>query len=847
MSSLTKGHLASVLYRRLFGRVGALRGAALVAAVAFFAFAANIYLVSQSLTPSEKVESTLGKYGASVSRLSIVIPPGHSTPSTIPTGDGGVDVRLVAPDFPLYSLVRDGLVYQEADWTEHPFPASYHLRAGRWPSRSGEVVLVGSSFDRPVHVGDRLSVLASRGALTVVGLANPLLERRQEVLAAPGTWAGLEQPTGMELNGLAASPTFMFATRPSAKDVSHLVSALAAQHLADDDATTRAAFQAAVLTPERAQSMMAKPWINRSPVVFWAPVALLTPTAALLGYFVLLRRVAPLMRLLARAGVDRGLAVAVVWAVVATWMVIAAAAGALIGSVVGYAVARRQLFNGLPGARWEAPWQALTAAVVGLVVGLSAGALLLASRVPGARTEQRAAARSVNPAPSRGTRVRRSLLVLLGLAALGQLWRIQEATDGLTLSVMLSVGAGLVAPDLLRAVLGDSRSPFPSRSLTSRLARRSMHNSAARVGATCALIAVALSLSVGMITIVATDVAADRKLHWISSPLPGQVALDQDDTPTDPVPKGVIAAATTVRALAKQNPVELWPVGSRRNVAGEGLRLVDQVGVNDQLGLVMTVRTPGDLERLAGRPLSTTERSTLEGGGALVIDSRIDLARGSVRLTTNDGHVTVATVPARRARLPRTPWWEAVPAVLLTATAQAHGLPVVRGALIYTDVPQADAQRVLDALADHGINPENAEIHHSVAPVLPAAALAGSAAGLFVLLLILAMLATSAQVTAMRPWIARLTHLGVPRGWTRRILLRTYGLILALAVPLGILAGLLPLAVTKVRIPALAFTVPWAPIATLVASLIAAVAAAAWLASIRLAAAEALGWRDLGE
>ncbi len=205
-----------------------------------------------------------------------------------------------------------------------------------------------------------------------------------------------------------------------------------------------------------------------------------------------------------------------------------------------------------------------------------------------------------------------------------------------------------------------------------------------------------------------------------------------------------------------------------------------------------------------------------------------------------------AVVPAMRADFPRTPWFVGNPTVMLKRSAQSLGLPLHRGGMIYTGVSRDDSQQVLAALSSVGINPENAEVHREIS-IIPDAALVGSAVGLCLLLLLTAWSGTRAQVQSMRLWASRLTQLGVKLRWARMVIWKQYLWILAVALPLGVAAGTLPLFVTGMAIPRLPLVVPWWPISVLLASVLAAVLLACALATRSLTSSEALGWRDGGE
>jgi (2Fe-2S) ferredoxin len=182
---------------------------------------------------------------------------------------------------------------------------------------------------------------------------------------------------------------------------------------------------------------------------------------------------------------------------------------------------------------------------------------------------------------------------------------------------------------------------------------------------------------------------------------------------------------------------------------------------------------------------------------------------------------------------------------MLVETASAIGRPVNAGARIYTGVSDRDAGAVVKALSDNGISPEQAEIHRAPPKLVPPAALSGLSVGLFLVVLLLAIAAVRGQVAMMRPWASRLTQLGVRGSWAKSAIRRQFVIVTSAAVPLGLVAGLGPLLLGRMLVPSIPIIIPWDAVAALMASLAAAMTAAAWLSVRTLTAQESLGWLDL--
>ena len=691
-------------------------------------------------------------------------------------------------------------------------------------------------------------MLSDAHSLTVVGLVDNALVNQHEVLAAPGTWERLDPPADQTLSQLTASPTFFFAGQDSASTLPTLVDILAKRNApGSKDASpsqTLRSFGAAVLTREKAQEREKAPWTSRSPLSFWAPSLLLTPLAVVLGFYGLMRRLGPSVRIMTRTGVKRATAATGAWLAVMVWVASAAIAGTLVGVTVGHVAA--QWGSGgwsNPGATWRFPSAGVASVLVGLLLGAVVGWLLLSSRIERVResANSRKGERRVSPTAVRN--VRHGICTLLGCGVLLQLWQLKTPEDGMLLTCLAALEAALLTPDLFAAAVRH----LPQRSLTDRLTSRMLSRYSARAAATAALVVLSVAVTVGFLTSLSSAVEGQRR-NQETTAQQGQVALDGDDAPALPIAAAVVAATETVPALAQQEPVQLWAVGRLRlDDQQRVVDIADTLGTPELPGITFAFESPRDLSRVLQRPLTASEGKTLEEGGVLVIDDTVRVSDGAVAMVNNTSQQPVGAFPAARSTITRTPWFEAVPAVMLTSTAKQHGLPLSPGAKIYTGVSDGDAQAVLAALSRSGINPENAEIHRTPPPVIPEAALIGSAVGLFALVLLMATSATRSQVMAMRQWASRLTQLGVKRSWARTVMWKQYGWLLLISVPTGLVAGILPLLLTRALVPKILIVVPWAEIAVLLLFLVASVLVASVAASRSMTSAEAIGWRDQGE
>ncbi len=846
--------LTFTLGRRLAGRLRAVAAIAPVVVIIVFAFASNVFLDEQTLTGEQEADRLPGRFDASISRLGISIPAGSGTyeelQASLESAGVPVVVSIQAPDLPVHDLADDGVFYREMPWDPQPFPKALALVSGRYPTAAGEVALVGSGLAYKRGIGEKINLLGQDGAFTVVGTVENTLTDDEQILAAPGTWATLEASSDSDLSQAVASPTFFIADDDPAAVIEPLARAVHDVGLVDDAEASEQAieddFASAMRTRADARADTEEAWTERSPLTFWMPVVTLTPVAVLLGFWAVLRQLGPALRNLTRQGVRSSTAVGAGAVAVLAWVVPAVGLAAVAGAGVGHVLA--QVGAGgwsNPGATWRFPSAALLATSSGLVVGALAGGMLLwaITRSPGPRRASRGGLLTKKLLTPRVLRnVRHGCATAAGAAAVYFTLTLQTPNDAMRLSAILAVAAALVAPDALDWLVAK----LPSDSLTRRLTSRLMMVYSRRNGLTTATLVLAVACSCGLLVSVNSAMEAERMLRGATA-LPGQVALDNDDTPALPVPRGVIDTAETVASLRDQQPVQLRVLGElRERTDPDIIELVDTISPAGMFANTFAFDSTAETERVIGRELNDSENDVLQGGGVLVLDQDVPLRSGTVDLFDPDG-TPVGTFRAVKADVEPTPWFVAVPTLMLTSTAEDAGLPTSPGALIYTDVSEADAEEVLQALSAAGISPEVAEVHRDLPALVPPAALTASALGLFLLLLLLAIASTHAQVVAMRPWASRLTQLGVRLRWAKGVVIRQYGVMLGVAVPVGLFAGVVPLLLTRWFVPDITIVVPWPQLAALLLALAAAVGFACWFSSRSINARVALGWQDFGE
>ena len=128
---------------------------------------------------------------------------------------GASDAMVLLESFDVAPAIGDPppvTTFQEADWASRPFPDRYSLIDGRWPDKPGEAILTPSLADATKH--DKVvPVLSGNEKLRVVGrVTDRYATASSKILAAPGTWRGLDAPgLATRYPTLQASPTLLWS------------------------------------------------------------------------------------------------------------------------------------------------------------------------------------------------------------------------------------------------------------------------------------------------------------------------------------------------------------------------------------------------------------------------------------------------------------------------------------------------------------------------------------------------------------------------------------------------------------------------------------------------------------
>lgn len=823
----------STLIHRFVGRIRALPGALVVCMVVAFIFSANVFFDSQTLTPDQEAEAQLGESSGFVRLSMIPAPAGTPIRENLvrELSKLGSDIRvdLQFSDFPAPEVAKDLLVYSESDtYSAAQVAVRYELSSGRFPKSSGEVVVIDES--PTVRSGDYIAVLGNKKALKVVGVGHGNFYRETRLLAGHGTWASLRRD-GSGLSQLSGSLlAFLPPKDNTGTELQSLTTALIAtspeSFAGVSKSDVAAQLKASTWDRSRVAGSADPRWTQASPMSFWVPAMTMLPLAVLIAFMAVARRTGAALKGLVRAGVGRRTAVASLASAIMVWCAAASLVGAVLGSLIGFAVARGGSESfGNPAPDILAPKSAVAAVLVGLVLGAAGGWLVLhkASRIgDGTKASNRWSDRLVQ----RSRDLRHVGIVLMAAATIWSWARMTTADESLWFSAFGIGLSFLVIPDLVRIA-----TPWlPEKGLRSRLSARLLRGSLSRVTATVSLIALAMAICCGFLVSFYSYIAGEQA-QQATHAVRDQVILDNDGAPALPVPSAVRQAVDSVPALAQADPIQIWY--ARAGSPSEWNDITFHfLGAETGFGLsnVQAFAELDDIERAFGTALLPQEKQSLMSGGGIAIDKRVVLNSRTVTLVDSDSPKRTFDVPAVRGTLVNDPISDAVALVMLKSSVEELGATPTPGAVVYTNVSAAEAAQAREALIEFGIHPENAWIYVEPDPIIPDFALVGSAIGLCIAMLLFTWSSTRAQVLAIRPWVNNLGRLGIKRSWARIAVLSQYAWLLIAGVAVGLLAGLLPVLAIHSRLPSLVILIPWRAIGVLTAGIIAAVVVAAVLA-----------------
>ncbi|GAA1409365.1 hypothetical protein AUR04nite_22260 [Glutamicibacter uratoxydans] len=710
--------------------------------------------------------------------------------------DTTATVGLMAPDMPVIGLVDDGLTYYEAEWGG-PMGESYVLDNGRWPTRPGEVLVIGNTARTP-EIGRSLQLLGKAEA-TIVGTGRDKAYGGTFLLAAPGTWATMHPTNDASLTGVYGKVEVLLPTLDNLDDFKKSVTEAATA--ANYEMTSDAEF---LMTENVVINLLPRPWIDRSPILFWVPSLVIIPFAAVLTFLSQHRRIVPAISNLVRNGAASRLSLSAPLTPIALWCFLGSGSGAMAGTAagLGIAVAGAGTFAA-PMPTIAIPTSGFTALAVGMVLGIVAGAWSIALRaLP--RTKKSSRQANISRSNKWATYRRIALIALLGMTIY---WMLSSRTSwNILQTVCLAMGILLLAAPEVPRLLGDA---LPQHQLSTILTRNLIKKHSGQASVFFAVIAIGIGLTAGVVTSVNSAVAAEEAKLSITAPV-GQLTLDNDGAPSYQVSPEVIEAAEKVPALAQQQPVQLWStlLVTAKNQKPKGDE--SYVTSANDYGVTFAVEDVEDLERLFQRPLTDIEKATFTSGGLITVNPEALTDPDSISLKDSvNSNKTYGTIPAVIAEVEPAPWFVFTAGFVSRATAEQLSLPQLKASLVYTDLAEKDSQEVLRELTHAGINPEQAGVHYEHPPVIPDAALLGISSMLIIISVSIASLATRGQIAGMRKWIHTLSQHGVPSQWISRVLVRQILVLSVTAALVGTAAGVIPMVIGSYVVPQVPFELPW--------------------------------------
>lgn len=805
---------------------------------ALIAFVSSAFLITMVITlaafsPSgdQVVERDLGRFGHSLSvgNLGGIRPGDDQLVRDVVAAGRAAGAADLAAELLSLDLRHTGtntrLTYRETVWAADPFPRRFVLTGGRWPTRPGEVVVTNAETLRIVP-GAEVSTLSGRARFRVVGVAADRYYGNPAVLAAPGTWAGLDKDIATAFASVQASPNLYWGAAP-AEPVIAAVSRVAARYYRTTEKAAVRELAPALRTVEaaKADQQRRQTWVGRAPAAYQAPSWVLPVLAVLLVFGLNDRRLRRSTRILRSVGVPPRVAVASVAVSSAAWTLAATLAGAAAG--VGLGAAARLVLARFIDAPLP-PLGGLGEPILRLVALTLAGCMAASLLLMGTGLRQRrrpakpAAARRITPAAkSRMHAIRLAAATLMVVAAALQVPGMNVPRKAMVFAAMVGVAVLLVTPDIVRYVLRR----LPERGPRSRLAGRQLTGDHRRAVIAVAVLATALGGPLGFLTLLHTMIVSVDASN-VPDTGPGQVAVSGSGGFLQPP---LPALVNTVRtALPGRTQVQL------RSVYSEKAGFVVPRGTD--VGYFLAVDTPQEVAALAGRPLTGEQTGTLQAGGILSWDDPAPDEYVLVSGTSPSNARETPPLPARQLRLAKADWNRGAYGIMLTTTVQRLKLPLSTGAVFFTGVSDEEATAARQAALAAGLNTRDVLLDEAPPPPVPPVALYASAIGLFALILLVAMAVARGQVSALRAYLGTLIAVGVPTAWARHVLIYQQAVTVALSTLLAALIAIPPVIVAAWRLPGYVLSIPWDWLALVTGAFYAATLAMTLLTARRLRA-----------
>ncbi len=722
----------------LLGRLRTVRLSGIMSGIAAFGFALTLSVVSAlTLSPEQTAQSDLGSYD-SVLQLSgaysLDQSPDSASILTAIALDGGRNARvaLTAHDIRFREFPESRRTFfLEMNWDENLLRHNYTLLSGRFPAQPGE-----AAISEEIHAIARTQQLTGFGGDVSVRVVGVVRDEYQQdgtfILAAPGTWASW----GIIPQLAERYPSVMGNARVywsgTAQPVQLTQWQVRSGSLSAEEATASLAstLMTRALLMEHSPSL----WLGRFPLLLAFPLLAVPLLTALLAGGLngrWMRRMQTQWELL---GISTSLAASALWVTTMAATITAIAAGWAAGAALGWA--SRPLIDAvvnhpLGPHRWLLGEALLV--VVGSLVGMALTVVSLPRAFRGLRLP--------SPSPTTLRWWRQGLAAGCSITFVALALIKHDPSTASSMVIIATLAMCLWLPDILMALL--QREPLSIGSLTAVRSLRGRHvQTMTAVMALAAVLALALSATAIAYSLEET---LRRKAIDRLPPAMGQLIAQH----------GQEAVPELIRSRLEGD------VGLRDPISSFVLKdvLLESSGTSHAIALFDDVDSIARWN--ADHPLTESQRAILSRGGVLLTEEGT-----SAVLVTEAQSVHVDA-----GQLNLTPEWaQQFGGVMLRSTIQARGWGTIDHTFTYTHLTPDQEERLRTSAERTGIDP-NYVVYGYPADVQTLPEKYSAALGLLTLLdCIIVAAFTAAQGRALRPQLASLAALGIPRRWLARVL-----------------------------------------------------------------------------
>ncbi len=807
--------------------------AAALLVVSALMIAMFITLRAFTLSSEQEVERNMGRFDslAQLNDLAAPTPGDGRVQQTIlaaARSAGAQDTTLAIRSYDVTASVVDPKVtqYVETDWATDPFPDRFSLTTGRWPTKAGEVVLTESARDElPPNSAGTFPVLAGNEQFKVVGVAADRYAAFPLILAGKGTWATFGEKTRRAYPALAGSVTLYWSGREPQPVIDAVSKALgaegspAAERVLKDFTSTR---QTELATERRSD-------VERIPLAYGIPSIALPALAVLLVFGLNRRRFKHSVDVLSSVGMRRRLAMVALATATAAWTLAAAAVGCVLG--FGLGLLARPIVD-----IWRIPPLSPLPSLIDPVVRLVAVAAITCvisvigySFSAGGRVRDQHAeitgARSTAARRQILTGLRRALAVLLAGVVVYQVAQLSTLPESMILAGIFGAVVLLLTPEVLATVTVW----IPERGPRLRLSRRQLAHDRGRALTAVIVLTAVLGLPLGFLILVDTLIATGE--DGLAAEVGPQQVLVSGIGGTFQAPRTEVVRAVTGQLASSQPPIRLHLLTSRDQ------RLAVHLQEGDGIRILHAVDTTEEVSRLANRDLTETETTTLRKGGLLVWTGNERPDRHLV-VTVNDRITSVSpALPAVVASF-EPAWKTSTEGLVLTETARKLRIPIQDAGLVFTNVPTDKAAAARQAVLDARLDPQQVTVYEPPRGLDLPEVFYATAIGLALLVLMVTVAVSQAQVRTLRGYLGRLVSIGLSTRWARQVLLIENTIIIGLTAMLALLIALPAIAVASWRLPNFVLSVPWRWIGLLIGAFFLATIIATVISSRRIQASD---------